>query len=57
MATAGLNVRIFHDRGSAFAPSSRDFPAVLAHVIAHEIGHVLLRTTGHSHRLMDMDTR
>ena len=53
-ASEGLNVRLFVDRVEAAALSwNRTFTAVAAHVLAHEIGHVLLRTNEHSqHGLM-----
>jgi hypothetical protein len=48
LATKGLNVRIFHDRVRHTAErESREYAVVLAHVIAHEIGHVLLRSIDH----------
>ena len=51
LACAGLNVRVFDDRvcDAAFK-WNRAHATVLAHVIAHEIGHVLLRTNAHSPR-------
>jgi len=50
LAHKGLNVRIFDDRvRDAAWRQSRPHPAVLAHVMAHEIGHVLLRSSAHSH--------
>ena len=42
-------VTVMYDRildGTDGAPQLR--PAFLAHVLAHEIGHLLMRTTGHS---------
>ncbi len=44
LASAGLNLRVFNDR-IRWQAEARDRPyaTVLAHVIAHEIGHVLLR--------------
>jgi hypothetical protein len=49
MASAGLNVRVFNDRIRwAAMDRNRSYAAVLAHVIAHEIGHVLLRSSEHS---------
>jgi hypothetical protein len=49
LASAGLNVRVFNDRVRLAATGrSRLYAAVLAHVIAHEIGHVLLRTGKHT---------
>jgi hypothetical protein len=49
LASAGLNVRVFNDR-IRWTAADRNLPyaIVLAHVIAHEIGHVLLRTSEHS---------
>jgi hypothetical protein len=54
-ARKGLNVRVFADRIDAAADrQNRSYSSVLAHVMAHEIGHVLLRTNDHSgaHGLM-----
>jgi hypothetical protein len=54
MAHAGLNARIFDDRVRE-AARRRNLPhaVVLAHAIAHEIGHVLLRSESHDpHGLM-----
>ena len=49
LASAGLNVRVFNDRIRWQAEErNRPYATVLAHVIAHEIGHVLLRTSEHS---------
>ena len=46
----GLNVRVFVDRALDMASYyNRPFASVLAHVMAHEIGHVLLRTEAHGH--------
>ena len=48
-ARQGLNVRVFADRIAAAADrQNRSYSSVLAHVMAHEIGHVLLRTNDHS---------
>lgn len=48
MARQGLNVRVFDERVRVTAlAQNRPHAVVLAHVIAHEIGHVLLRTNGH----------
>jgi hypothetical protein len=48
-ARKGLNVRVFADRIAAAADrQNRSYSSVLAHVMAHEIGHVLLRTNDHS---------
>ena len=50
-AREGLNARVFDDRIlDAAMRQNRDHAAVLAHAIAHEIGHVLLRTTNHGQR-------
>ena len=47
-AEVGLNVRVFADRVSDLASvQHRPYAIVLAHVIAHECGHVLLRTNAH----------
>ena len=49
IVAAGLNVRMFNDRIRwAAMRRNRSYTTVLAHVIAHEIGHVLLRTSEHS---------
>jgi hypothetical protein len=49
LARAGLNARVFDDRiQDAARRENRTHAVVLAHVIAHEIGHVLLRTNAHS---------
>jgi len=49
LASAGLNVRVFDDRIRWVAAEwNRPHATVLAHVIAHEIGHVLLRNGEHS---------
>jgi hypothetical protein len=51
LAREGLNVRVFDDRIQDTAMrENRTHAAVLAHVIAHEIGHVLLRANAHSRR-------
>ena len=49
LARVGLNVMVFHDRirNTAFR-QSRPHGLVLGHAIAHEIGHVLLRTNDHA---------
>jgi hypothetical protein len=48
LAREGLNARVFDDRiQDAAMRQNREHAAVLAHTIAHEIGHVLLRTTDH----------
>jgi hypothetical protein len=47
-ASAGLNVRVYRDRIAAAAVSrGAQLPEVLGHAIAHEIGHVLLRSSAH----------
>ena len=49
LARAGLNVTVFDDRIQATAfRENRSHSLVLAHSIAHEIGHVLLRTPDHT---------
>ena len=51
LAWAGLNARVFDDNIRDIALNRhRAHEVVLAHVIAHEIGHVLLRTNSHSGR-------
>jgi hypothetical protein len=51
LAREGINVRIFDDHVRAVAArQSSPYAAVLAHAIAHEIGHVLLRSNSHSGR-------
>lgn len=51
LAAEGLNVRIYNDRVTAAAArANRSYSAVLAHVVAHEIGHVLLRDGAHMGR-------
>lgn len=54
LSSEGLNVRVFADRVlDAAVRNERPFANVLAHVMAHEIGHVLLRTEAHeSHGIM-----
>ena len=48
LAATGLNVRIFTERVSEAATrNARAFTTVLANVIAHEIGHVLMRSAAH----------
>jgi hypothetical protein len=42
-------ISVFYDRAKEQAEAMRRFlPQILGHAIAHEIGHVLLRTSGHS---------
>jgi hypothetical protein len=49
LASAGLNVRVFNDRIRwAAAEGKHTHSTFLAHVMAHEIGHVLLRSGEHS---------
>ena len=49
LAREGLNVRVFDDRIRDEALKwNRSHGILLAHVIVHEIGHVLLRSDGHS---------
>jgi hypothetical protein len=49
LARVGLSVRIFYDHVQyAAEKNNRQDALVLAHVIAHEIGHVLLRSNAHS---------
>jgi len=50
-APTGLNVRVFHDRIQKVAANMGQPEAVvLAYAIAHEIGHVLLRSSLHMNR-------
>ena len=49
LARRGLNVMVFDDRiRNAALRSNVAYEALLSHAIAHEIGHVLLRTNEHS---------
>lgn len=51
MARVGLNVRIFDGRVREEARRrNRQYSPVLAHAIAHEIGHALLRCNSHDMR-------
>ena len=51
LARSGLNARVYMDRVMDAAElHSRSQADVLAHVIAHEIGHVLLRSNQHTPR-------
>ena len=51
LAASGLNARVFDDRiRAAAARWNRPYTLVLAHAIAHEIGHVLLRSDSHAAR-------
>ena len=48
-ATSGVGITVFLDRVWAFANHQPFFqPRILGHVLAHEIGHVLRGTNGHS---------
>jgi hypothetical protein len=48
-APAGVNAVVYFDRVSAIsAQTGVPLPILLAHAIAHEIGHVLLRTEKHT---------
>lgn len=48
LSRAGLNVRIFDDHiREAAARANRTYAIVLSHAVAHEIGHVLLRSNIH----------
>ena len=51
LATEGLNARVFgdHVRDTA-SRQNREYATVLAHAMAHEIGHVLLRSGNHAQR-------
>ncbi len=49
-ATMGINVRLFSDHiWEAATRHNRPYAMVLAYVMAHEIGHVLLRGFGYGH--------
>ena len=49
LAREGLNARVFDEHVRDLAVrQSRDYASLLAHVMAHEIGHVLLRGAIHS---------
>jgi hypothetical protein len=51
LATEGLNARVFDDHvRDAASRQNRDYTTVLAHAMAHEIGHVLLRSGAHTQR-------
>ena len=54
LSTTGLNTRVFVDHVATTAfRENRSFGNVLAHAMAHEIGHVLLRSAGHEgHSIM-----
>lgn len=43
----GVHIRVFYDRLRTVTESC-PLPVLLAHVLAHEIGHILQRTNGHS---------
>jgi len=52
-AEIGVNATVFYDRIERFSesgamPGEIDLPSLLGYAMAHEIGHVLLGTTGHS---------
>jgi hypothetical protein len=57
LSRSGLNVKLYADR-VRFAADSENTPyaTVLAHVVAHEVGHVLLRASLHSARGLMSDT-
>ena len=64
MVHAGLNVQVFYDRvGRTASRQNARIGTILAHVIGHEIGHVLLRSNDHgpggimSSRWIDSDYR
>src|SRR5215471_10994607 len=51
LSRTGLNVRIYDDHlREAAARENRSYAIVLSHAIAHEIGHVLLRSLTHTGR-------
>lgn len=43
----GVHIRVFYDRVRTVTDSC-PLPVLLAHVLAHEIGHILQRTNAHS---------
>jgi hypothetical protein len=48
LAREGLNARVFDEHVRDLAVrQSRDYATLLAHAMAHEIGHVLLRSSAH----------
>jgi hypothetical protein len=48
LASTGLNVQVFADHiSSAALQNNHSYGSLLAHAIAHEIGHVLLRSDAH----------
>jgi hypothetical protein len=48
LADRGLNVRVFADHvAEAASRNQRPYATVLAHAIAHECGHILLKTAAH----------
>ncbi len=48
LAVTGLNARVFNDHIRAVAfQQNRPYAVILSHAIAHEIGHVLLRSKDH----------
>jgi len=51
LARTGLNVRIYDEHiRQAAASEGHTYETILPHVIAHEVGHVLLRSTSHAGR-------
>jgi hypothetical protein len=51
LTRTGLNVRLFDEHiREAAARENRTYASVLSHAIAHEIGHVLLRSNTHAGR-------
>jgi hypothetical protein len=51
LTRTGLNVRIYDEHiRQAAARENRSYASVLSHAIAHEIGHVLLRSNTHAGR-------
>lgn len=51
LSRTGLNVRIYDDHiREAAARENRSYVIVLSHAMAHEIGHVLLRSNTHTGR-------
>jgi hypothetical protein len=56
-APAGVNVVVYFDRVLRLSRETGvPLPNLLAHAIAHEIGHVLLRTEKHTSSALMMDT-
>jgi hypothetical protein len=57
LARTGLNVRVFYDHvRKASEKQNRPLDSVLTHVIAHEVGHVLLRSFEHDRRGLMSET-